>query len=157
MKFLKKKEDEVDTKVSPKTENKSPNKNQISPNKKKNVKIPNRFSSVTEHHNHSDVFLLNTNTNKDKKIEEEKTKNLLKLVVPEIDILKYFYLKKTVKQIKNVFRYFYDTRVYFLTLEKRALKQSRTDHENKDLTFQTAVQTSHRFRQSADNYRKKNL
>jgi len=102
-----------------------------SPTKSKKMKIPNRFSSVSEHKTHFNEtgFKLNQPAKQTK--EEDKNKNLINVVIPELDILKYYYLKKTVKEIKRLFRYFYDTRSHFLSNEKRKTKQEKIDNEKK--------------------------
>jgi len=124
-----------------------------SPTKKKNFKIPNRFSSVSEQKTYFNEtgFKLNS---KPTKPEEDKNKNLISVVVPELDITKYYYLKKTVKQIKAIFRHFYDTRMHFLSFEKRKARQDKQETEKKATTT-TAFMPSHKLRQSADNYRRK--
>jgi len=124
----------------------------VSPSKKKR-KMPHRFSSVSEHKTYFNEtgFKLNVKTIKP---EEEKNKNLLTVVIPELDITKYYYNKKTVKQIKILFRNMYDTRMHFLTEEKRKTRQENQETQQKETT-KTPFMPSHKLRQSADNYRQK--
>jgi hypothetical protein len=135
-----------------------------SPQKNKKRKCPNRFSTPMEHHNWSTLngtsFSLTTTNKNAKKIDFEKlakeNKNLLKIVVPELDMARYHYLKNTVKQIKILFRNMYDNRVEFLVLQKRKAKEEKARmSETKDLLRETMNQPNHRLRQSAENFRKR--
>jgi len=115
------------------------------------MKMPNRFSSYSE----TKSFLLNVTTTPQKVVKEDK--NLLKQVFPELDLMKYslFYTQKRIKQIKIVFRYFYDNRIDFL-LEKK--KKNRTEkllnETNKDY-LKNIIYTSEKSQKSANSFRKK--
>jgi hypothetical protein len=87
---------------------------------------------------------------------EKENKNLIKIAVPELDLGKYKYSKHTIRQIKTIFREFYDNRVLFLDEQKRKIKKDKktsVDSSN-DYMRQTFV-TSSRLRQSADNFRRR--
>jgi len=65
-----------------------------SPNKKQ--KLPNRFSTPIEHQKHFETtssFNMNATLQKPKN-PSDPNRNLLKTVIPELDITKYYYLKK---------------------------------------------------------------
>lgn len=85
------------------------------------------------------------------------TKNILKSVLPELDLSKYSYPQQTIKQIKSIFRYFYDNRVDALMLEKKQAKQAKQETLNKELVFKQTphFSSSNRLKQSAESFRKK--
>lgn len=138
-----------------------------SPKKGKRVKIPNRFSTPMERHTFSSMygssfgsFSLTATNQKSKKIDftqlEKENKNLLKIVVPELDMSRYHYLKNTVRQIKILFRYMYDNRVNFLIEQKKKAKMDKLNsYTNKELMFRHTIRPSENFRQSAENFRKR--
>lgn len=135
-------------------------------NKKKNSKIPNRFSTPSQHHKYA---TLSTPVNKNKtasgttfnkthvsgKAVDQSNVNIIKVVLPELDLNKYYYLKPTVKQIKMLFRYFYDNRVNILIEQKKLAFEAKKDFENKDLVFRQTVRPSEKLEQSAENFRRR--
>ena len=143
------------------TKSKSPGS--IIKSTKKRVKIPNKFSTSSEHHTFHSVLFSSTNkkvsiddnTNKKKEEIKHKHKNLLKTCVPDLDLSKYYFLKKTIKHIKIIFRQLYDNRIEFLADCKRKAKMARINHGNKELVFKNTIRRSKKFRQSADAFRKK--
>jgi len=120
--------------------------------------MPNRFSSVSDHHKYisETSFQLNQTINNNNETTNAK-KNIITIVLPDLDIKKYFYSKKTVKQIKIVFHQFYDSRADCIASEKRSQRIERSQRLSQSIDKSTynMFKPSHRFRQSADNYRQR--
>jgi len=114
--------------------------------KRKRISIPNRFSSMSEHHSYNETFKA---TNKSSTAAVKHS--IISSVLPHLIITDYSYSRKTVKHLKIIFRYFYDSRASFSHQETKRLRQEK----RRDSSIEQTMKPSHRFRQSADNYRKR--
>jgi hypothetical protein len=141
------------------------NNSTASPRKeeKKKVKVTNRFSTPGQKNTFSNMnaSLSVHSTHKKSKIIDNKgkkeKKNLLRMVLPELDIKKYHYLRTTVKQIKSLFRVMYDNRVFFLVEAKKKtnLEKLNLMEKEESMMRQVSFQASEGLRQSAENFRKR--
>jgi len=81
---------------------------------------------------------------------------LLKQVIPELNLAKYSLARRTVKQIKILFLYFYANRVNFLIKAKRKTKAEKKENDpNKEILFTHAFSPSDKSQKSAESFRKK--
>jgi hypothetical protein len=136
-----------------------------SPNKlKKRIKMPNRFSTSYEKHTYlnltgASATIPTTNRNKlltSTAPSNNTKKNPIKQIVPEFDISKYNYAKDTAKQIKIIFRNFYQNREEHLYAGKVKIKNEKMSTiEKQENTYKQAFPSSEKLRQSAENFRVK--
>jgi hypothetical protein len=142
----------------------------VSPKKedKKKTKLSNRFSTPNDNTNRNTFSnMVNgsfsvTSQRKSKVLTDNKNKkpykNLLKVVLPDLDTKKYQYFRSTVKQIKSLFRVMYDNRIHFIV---EAKKKKMVDKLNmikmvsEDSLMKQTSFASESLRQSADNFRKR--
>jgi hypothetical protein len=116
------------------------------------ISSPKENHKITSFHN---VSFRSTNMKSAKMEIKNESKNLLKLAVPELDMNKYNYLKKTVKQIKMLFRYMYDNRVEFIVETKRKERGEKLSNQINDSNSKPNISNPEKLKQNADNFRRK--